>query len=119
MAGDMGDSGLIPGSEDPLEEETATHSNIPALENPMDYRVAKSQRRLSDFHSLSLWYMVLCIKKGMTRFLRDRRRRWLSAISIVIGYKNLAFRWDPAVFIRDHATMPVHSVSVAACRSVR
>ena len=50
----MGDSGLIPGSEDPLEEETATHSDILALENPMDrgawraavHGVAKSWTRL-------------------------------------------------------------------------
>ena len=27
-AGDTGDTGLIPGSEDPLEEETAAHSSI-------------------------------------------------------------------------------------------
>ena len=45
------------GQEDPLEEEMATHSSIPCLENPMDrgawwatvHRVAKSWTRLSDF----------------------------------------------------------------------
>ena len=31
----VGDTGLIHGS-DPLEKETATHSSILALENPMD-----------------------------------------------------------------------------------
>ena len=30
-AGDVREVGLIPGSEDPLEEETATHSSILAL----------------------------------------------------------------------------------------
>ena len=29
-AGGAGDAGLIPGSEDPLEEDMATHSSIPA-----------------------------------------------------------------------------------------
>ena len=32
--GDAEDSGLIPGSEDPLEEEMATHSSILAGEIP-------------------------------------------------------------------------------------
>ena len=31
-AGDTGDTGLIPGLEDPLEEEMATHSSILAWE---------------------------------------------------------------------------------------
>ena len=31
-----GDLGLIPGSEDPLEGEMATHSSILAWKNPMD-----------------------------------------------------------------------------------
>ena len=31
-----GDMGSIPGSEDPLEKEMATHSNILAWKNPMD-----------------------------------------------------------------------------------
>ena len=33
-AGDAGDSGLIPGSEDPQEEEMATHSSVLAWEIP-------------------------------------------------------------------------------------
>ena len=33
-AGDIGDPGSIPGSEDPLEEEMATHSSIPAWRIP-------------------------------------------------------------------------------------
>ena len=32
--GDTGDVGLIPGQEDPLEKETATHSSILAWEIP-------------------------------------------------------------------------------------
>ena len=35
-AGDKTDAGSIPGWEDPLEEEMATHSNILAGKNPMD-----------------------------------------------------------------------------------
>ena len=31
LPANAGDAGLIPGSEDPLEEETATHSSILAL----------------------------------------------------------------------------------------
>ena len=33
-AGDMGDAGLIPGLEDPLEEETVTHSSLLAWRIP-------------------------------------------------------------------------------------
>ena len=33
-AGDRGDAGLIPGLEDPLEEDMATHSSILAWEIP-------------------------------------------------------------------------------------
>ena len=33
-AGEAGDAGLIPGSEDPLEKEPATHSSILAWEIP-------------------------------------------------------------------------------------
>ena len=50
-AGDAGVAGLTLGWEDPLEEEVATHSNIPARKNPMDrgawwaivHRVTKGQ----------------------------------------------------------------------------
>ena len=35
--GDIRDEGLIPGSEDPLEEEMATHSNILARLIPWTY----------------------------------------------------------------------------------
>ena len=38
------------GQEDPLEEGMATNSSIVAWRIPMDYEVAKSRRRLSDFH---------------------------------------------------------------------
>ena len=49
-----GDPGSIPGQEDPLEEETETHSSILAWENPTDrgawqaavHGVAKSRSRL-------------------------------------------------------------------------
>ena len=34
IAGDVGDVGSIPGSEDPLEESTATHSSILAWSIP-------------------------------------------------------------------------------------
>ena len=46
----VGDPGLIPGSEDPLEKEMATHSIVSCLENSMDstvHGVTKSQTRLS------------------------------------------------------------------------
>ena len=33
---DTGDASLIPGLEDPLEEEMTTHSSILGLENSMD-----------------------------------------------------------------------------------
>ena len=42
------------GWEDPLEKGKATHSSISGLENSVDYvvhGVAKSQTRLSDFHT--------------------------------------------------------------------
>ena len=50
-AGDTGDTGSIPGSGDPLEEEMATHSSVLTWKIPMDrgawqvivQRVAKSQ----------------------------------------------------------------------------
>ena len=48
----MGDLGSIPGWEDPLEKEMATHSSI-GVDNSMDgrvHRVAKSQIQLSYFH---------------------------------------------------------------------
>ena len=32
----VGDLGSIPGQEDPLEKEMATHSSYSCLENPMD-----------------------------------------------------------------------------------
>ena len=52
----VGDMGLIPGWEDPLEEGMATHSSILAWRIPMDRGawwatvcfVAKSQTQLSD-----------------------------------------------------------------------
>ena len=43
------------GQEDPLEKGKATHSDL-GLENSMDcivHRVAKSQTRLSDFHTMT------------------------------------------------------------------
>ena len=58
-AGDIRDSGLIPGSEDPLEEGMATHSSvlawrIPWTEEPAVYRVTKRQTRLKPFSTSSL-----------------------------------------------------------------
>ena len=52
----VGDLGLIPGLEDPLEEGMATHFNIVAWRIPMDrgawwatvHRVAKSRTPLSN-----------------------------------------------------------------------
>ena len=54
----VGDLGLIPGWEDPLEKGKATHSSVLAPGNSMDrgawqdtvHGVAKSWTRLSDFH---------------------------------------------------------------------
>ena len=34
--GDVGDTDSLPGQEDPLEEEMATHSSMLAWKNPMD-----------------------------------------------------------------------------------
>ena len=42
-----GDLGLIPGSEDPLEKEMATHSNILTWQGTV-HGVAKCQTRLGD-----------------------------------------------------------------------
>ena len=58
----VGDLGLIPGLKDPLEEGMATHSSILAWRITRDRGawwatvrgVAKSQTRLSDFHSSCL-----------------------------------------------------------------
>ena len=55
-AGDAGAAGLTLGWEDPLEEEMATRSSIPARKYPMDrgawcaivHWVRKSQPRLSE-----------------------------------------------------------------------
>jgi len=55
-AGDIRDVGLIPGLEDPLEEEMATQLQYSCLENPTDrgawratvHGVAKSQTQLSN-----------------------------------------------------------------------
>ena len=49
----VGELGLIPGWEDPLEEGRGTHSIILAWRNPMDcivYGVAMSQTPLRNFH---------------------------------------------------------------------
>ena len=54
MPANTGDVSLIPGGEDPLEEEMAAHSRFSCLENPMDrglwwatvHRVAKSWTQL-------------------------------------------------------------------------
>ena len=54
-AGDVRDVGLIPGREDPLEKEMATHSSvlawrIPWIEEPggLQFMESQSQTRLSD-----------------------------------------------------------------------
>ena len=56
LSASEGDVGLIPGSEDPLEKELATHSNILAWEIPwteepgrlQSLGVTKSRTKLSD-----------------------------------------------------------------------
>ena len=51
----VGDLGLIPGWEDPLEKRKATHSSILAWRIPWTvHGVSKSQTWLSDFHSLTV-----------------------------------------------------------------
>ena len=60
-AGNVRDSALIPGQEDPLEEDMATRSSILNPENLMDrgawratvYKVAKSQTRLKSLSTLT------------------------------------------------------------------
>ena len=59
--GNVGDLGSIPGSGRAPGEGKGYRLQYSGLGNSTDYAVAKSQRRLSDFHSLSLLYMVLCI----------------------------------------------------------
>ena len=61
-AGDAGDAGSIPGSEDPLEEGRATQSSILAWRIPWTrrawqatvHRVAKSRTRLKQLSTWSL-----------------------------------------------------------------
>ena len=48
------DLGLIPGLEDPLEKETATHSSISSLENSMDYPWGCKESDMTEQLSLSL-----------------------------------------------------------------
>jgi len=54
-AGDTGDTGLIPGLEDPLEEEMATYSSILAWRSPRQRSVMGyspwSQKDLACMHS--------------------------------------------------------------------
>ena len=57
-AGDVGDVGLIPGWEDPLEEETAAHSSvlawrIPWTEEPGGLQSTGSQRFRRDWSKLA------------------------------------------------------------------
>ena len=55
-AGDARSAGSVPGRDNPLEEEMATHSSYFCLEKPMDrgdwratvHGVAESRARLSD-----------------------------------------------------------------------
>ena len=51
-AGDMGDSGLIPGQEDPLEKEMATHSSLLAWRIPW----TEEPGRLQSMGSLRVGY---------------------------------------------------------------
>ena len=53
-AGDAGDVSSLPGSEDPLEEEMATHSNIPAWEIPW----AEESDRLQSMGSQRVTHFV-------------------------------------------------------------
>ena len=61
-AGDIRHMGSIPGLEDPMEEEIATHSSIlvwriPWTEEPgsLQSMGSQSQTRLSDFHYSLTW----------------------------------------------------------------
>ena len=51
------------GLEDPLEKGKFTYSSILAWRIPWVHGVAESQTRLSDFHFLSLYYLmaVFCV----------------------------------------------------------
>ena len=50
----VGDLGSVPGLGRSLEEGKGYPLQYSGLENSMDFRVAKSQTRLSDFHFTSL-----------------------------------------------------------------
>ena len=59
-SGDLRDSGLIPGREDPLEEGTATHPSvlawrIPWTEEATVHRVTKSWTRLKQLSMHARW----------------------------------------------------------------
>jgi len=59
-SGDLRDSGLIPGWEDPLEEGTATHPSvlawrIPWTEEATVHRVTKSWTRLKQLSMHARW----------------------------------------------------------------
>ena len=61
LPANAGDVGSIPGLEDPMEEEMATHSSVLTLGNPRDggawwasvYGVAQSRTRLKQLSSSS------------------------------------------------------------------
>ena len=63
-ARDLRDAGLIPGSEDPLEKEMATHYSILVWKIPMDrggwqatgHGVAKSRTRLKRLSMHAGWF---------------------------------------------------------------
>ena len=63
-ARDLRDAGLVPGSEDPLEKEMATHYSILVWKIPMDrggwqatgHGVAKSRTRLKRLSMHAGWF---------------------------------------------------------------
>ena len=55
------DLGLIPGLEDPLEKETATHCSVSSLENSMDYPWGCKESDMTEQLSLSLWVVRLWV----------------------------------------------------------
>ena len=93
-AGDIRDSGLIPGSEDPLEEGMATHSSvlawrIPWTEEPAVYRVTKRQTRLKPFSTSSLG--------GTLQFPKGFPHGWFGAFNQIFSDQNTFQRQDGVV----------------------
>ena len=89
------------GWEDPLEKGKATHSSILAWRtNSMDRRVhgvIKSQTRLNDFHSLTLFSLQVVVLFQffvlwlILSFILLRSERMLEIISIILKLLRLVF----------------------------